>query len=121
MSVSPDPSTPEEGSSRSDGVGRALALHESSCFQELRRAYRHFSFFWVTVSLIWYLLYVLLGMYAKPFMSVEVAGRVNVAFIFGLSQFALTFFIAWRYLRYATRNLDPRATKIKVTWVRTND
>jgi uncharacterized membrane protein (DUF485 family) len=40
-------------------------------------------------------------------------GNINVALLFGLLQFVSTFLIAWFYSRYAARNLDPTADKIR--------
>ncbi len=46
-------------------------------------------------------------------MSIKVVGNINVALIFGLLQFVSTFLIAWLYSRYADRNLDPVADRIR--------
>jgi uncharacterized membrane protein (DUF485 family) len=56
---------------------------------------------------------VILSAYARGFMSMKVIGNINVALIFGLLQFLTTFVIAWLYARYASRNIDPIADRIK--------
>ena len=61
----------------------------------------------------WYLLYVLMSTWAGDFMSTKVVGNINVALIFGLLQFVSTFVIAWLYARYANRELDPIAAKLR--------
>jgi uncharacterized membrane protein (DUF485 family) len=63
--------------------------------------------------LIWYLVYVLLASYAPEFMATKVAGNINIGLIIGLLQFVSTFVIATVYVRYASRNLDPAAERIR--------
>ena len=78
-------------------------------FIELRRRYRGFVFPATVAFLSWYLLYVLMSNWATDFMSKQVVGNINVALIFGLLQFATTFFLAWLYSRFSTARLDPLA------------
>jgi uncharacterized membrane protein (DUF485 family) len=63
--------------------------------------------------LAWYFLYVLLADYAKDFMSHKVFGNVNVALLIGLGQFASTFIITTIYARWADRQLDPAAERMR--------
>jgi uncharacterized membrane protein (DUF485 family) len=42
-----------------------------------------------------------------------VFGNINVAFLLAISQFVTTFGIAWLYDRFATKNLDGAAEKLK--------
>ncbi len=88
-------------------------LHESSEFQELRRRFRGFVFPATVAFMFWYLLYVVMSSWAHDFMSTPVFGVVNVAVVFGLLQFASTFFIAWLYGRYMNRNVDPLARELE--------
>ena len=37
----------------------------------------------------------------------------SMALVFGLLQFVSTFLIAWLYVRYADRRLDPLAAQLK--------
>ena len=46
-------------------------------------------------------------------MGIKIIGNINVALVLGLLQFISTFVIAWAYSRYADRNMDPLAEKIK--------
>jgi uncharacterized membrane protein (DUF485 family) len=41
--------------------------------------------------------------YAPQFMSTPVLGPVNIAYLFALSQFFVAWFIAWLYVRAASR------------------
>jgi uncharacterized membrane protein (DUF485 family) len=61
----------------------------------------------------WYLTYVLLASYAKPFMAIKLAGNVNVGLALGLLQFVSTFVITTLYVRFARREIDPAATEIR--------
>jgi len=45
---------------------------------------------------------VLVG-YAPKFMKTSVIGPVNIAYLFALSQFFMAWFIAWLYMRAASR------------------
>ena len=63
--------------------------------------------------LIWYGLYVLLGAFAHDFMATKVFGNVNVGLLIGLGQFLTTFVITGLYVRFANRELDPRAAAIR--------
>ena len=88
-------------------------LAASKEFAELRRRYRGFAFPWTVAFLVWYLLYVVMSMWAHDFMSTKIVGNINVALVFGLLQFVSTFLIAWAYARYADRRLDPVADRIR--------
>ena len=82
-------------------------------FRQLRSRYRSFAIPWTVAFLAWYLLYVLLSVFATDFMSTRVVGNINVALILGLLQFASTFLIAWLYSRYAAAKLDPLARQLE--------
>lgn len=45
-------------------------------------------------------------------MAYRVLGHVDVALLFGLSQVAATFVLAWRHVRHAREVLDPLAAQI---------
>lgn len=82
-------------------------------FQGLRRSLRRFVFPATVLFLAWYLLYVLMSAYARDFMSTELLGNINVAYVFGLLQFVSTFAIAYVYARYADRHFDPVADRLR--------
>lgn len=126
--TSPTPSTPEAPPSdgaapprlTKDGPTTArpttaqfAEVQASAEFGELRRTYRSFAFPLTIGFISWYLLYVLLSIYADDFMGTKLFGNINVALILGLAQFATTFLIAWFYARHAARELDPKADAIK--------
>jgi len=84
-------------------------LHEMPEFTELRKRYRGFVFPATVAFLAWYLLYVVMSMWAGDFMDTKVAGNINVALVFGLLQFLTTFALAWVYSSFSTKKLDPLA------------
>ena len=46
-------------------------------------------------------------------MAIKVFGNINVGLIIGLGQFLTTFVITGLYVRFANRELDPRAAAIR--------
>lgn len=90
-----------------------LAMQASPEFQELRTRLRRFVFPMTAFFLVWYGLYVALGAFAHDFMAIRVFGNVNVGLLIGLGQFLTTFLITGLYVRFANKELDPRATAIR--------
>lgn len=88
-------------------------MQASPQFQELRHRLRRFVFPMTGLFLLWYLTYVLAATYAPGFMATKVFGEVNVGFLMGIGQFISTFVITAVYVRYANRELDPRAAAIR--------
>ena len=89
------------------------AAQRSPEFQELRKTHRGFVFPLAVVFLVWYLLYVVLAMYAPDLFAIRVFGNVNLGVILGLLQFVTTFAITGAYVSFANRKLDPKATAIR--------
>jgi uncharacterized membrane protein (DUF485 family) len=94
-------------------VQNYLAVQASPDFQELRNKLRRFVFPMSAVFLLWYFAYVLLGAFAHDFMAIKVWGDINVGLLIGLGQFLSTFIITGIYVRFANRELDPRAEAIR--------
>ncbi|GGL04134.1 DUF485 domain-containing protein [Nocardia jinanensis] len=90
-----------------------VAAQNSPEFQELRNRLRRFIFPMAALFLLWYLGYVLLGAYAHDFMATRVFGEVNIGLLLGLGQFVSTFVITGLYVRFANRELDPRAAALR--------
>lgn len=91
-----------------------IAMRESAEFGKLRGAYRNFTFPPMTVAFFsWYIVYVLAAVFAPGFMGTELPGGWNVGLAFGIAQFATTFIITWVYVKYANKNIEPRAAKIR--------
>ncbi len=92
---------------------RALEIQGSEEFQELRKTLRRFVFPMTGFFLAWYGLYVVLGAFAHDFMAIKLLGNINVGLVLGLGQFLTTFVITGLYVRFANRELDPRAAAIR--------
>ncbi|MDF3280721.1 DUF485 domain-containing protein [Gordonia sp. N1V] len=90
-----------------------IAMQASPQFQDLKRTLRRFVFPMTAFFLLWYALYVLLGAFAHDFMATPVWGDINIGLVLGLLQFVTTFAITGIYVRFANRELDPRAEAIR--------
>lgn len=96
-----------------DSTARYLAVQQSAEFRDLRSRFRKFVFPLTGLFLAWYFLYVILAAFAPGFMSVRVWGNINIGLVFGLLQFASTFAITVAYVRWADRNFDPAAERLR--------
>ncbi len=88
-------------------------VQASEEFSELRRRFRRFVFPVTGLFLAWYFLYVILAAYADDFMSTKVLGNINIGLILGLLQFVSTFAITMIYARWADREFDPTADRLR--------
>ncbi|KGM19215.1 hypothetical protein MA47_01960 [Corynebacterium auriscanis] len=98
-----------------------IAAQQSAEFQELRTKQRGFTFPLAIAGIAWFVVYVLLAMYAPSFMSIRVLGNINIAILMGVAQFVTTFAITWAYVKYADKHLEPRSRAIREALERTND
>ena len=113
MSQPTDP--PAGGASRrTPDAAEFAAMQASPEFQELRSRFRAFVFPMTIAFLVWYFLYVLLSIYATGFMGTKVLGNITWGLIIGLGQFVTTFLITFLYIRFANRQIDPRAEAIRL-------
>ena len=90
-----------------------VEVQKSEEFKDLRKSHRSFVFPVAVGFLLWYFAYVLLAAYAHEFMSIKVAGSINIGLVMGLLQFVTTFGITTWYVRYANNKLDPQAAEIR--------
>jgi len=91
-----------------------VEVQGSAEFAELTKRFRGFAFPMTAAFLIWYFGYVLLSVYAKPFMAQEIGlGHVNIGTLLGLLQFVTTFLITWLYMRHMNKNIDPLSAKLR--------
>ena len=90
-----------------------VRIHQSKDFALLRQKFRSFVIPTTVAFMSWYLLYVVMSSWAGDFMSIKLVGNINVALVFGLLQFVSTFVIARMYSTYASRELDPLASKLQ--------
>jgi uncharacterized membrane protein (DUF485 family) len=111
--MSTDQPTRADGPDGAAGAAGYQQVQQSAEFQGLRTAFRRFVFPLTAFFLIWYFLYVALAAYAPDFMSHKLAGNINVGLVFGLLQFVSTFAITMTYARWADRQFDPVADRLR--------
>ncbi|NDK92118.1 DUF485 domain-containing protein [Gordonia desulfuricans] len=90
-----------------------IAMQASPQFRDLKRSLLRFVIPMTAFFLLWYAVYVLLGAFAHDFMATPVWGNINLGLILGLLQFVTTFAITFAYVRFANRDLDPKAAAIR--------
>lgn len=88
-------------------------VQQSEQFADLKKVFRSFAFPMTVVFLVWYLAYVFSSIFAKDLMMTPVFGNVTLGFLFGIAQFASTFFITWLYIRHMNKKVDPIAGEIR--------
>lgn len=88
-------------------------MQESAQFQQLRSTFRNFTFPMSVLFFVWFLAYVLLATYNPALMGKPIFGTINLGVIMGLLQFVTTFLITWIYIKFANKNLEPRAAAIR--------
>lgn len=86
-----------------------LAAEHSSEFQELVHKRRSFVIPALAFVFFWYFGFIALAGYAPDFMGESVYEGVTIGYVLALSQFVMTWFLAWLYLRRAERDFDPLA------------
>jgi uncharacterized membrane protein (DUF485 family) len=85
-------------------------------------ARRHGRFVWPMTAffLVYYMLLMWLPSVAPGLMGRKVVGNFTFAYLFALSQFVMTFLVAWAYTRFARRRLDPLVDSIRARAGRTS-
>ena len=86
-----------------------LAAERSPEFQELVKKRRSFVIPALAFVFVWYFGFIALAGYAPDFMGESVIEGVTIGYLFALSQFVMTWVLAWLYLRRAERVFDPLA------------
>ena len=88
-------------------------VQHSADFTELRSRFRRFVFPLCGLFLAWYFLFVILSAFAPDFMGTKVVGNITIGLVFGLLQFVSTFAITMLYVRWADREFDPTADRLR--------
>jgi len=99
----------------SDPVGTESAadvIGEDPELEALQRRHRGFVFPATLFTLVFYMALILAAGYAPGFMSRRVFGAINVAYLFALAQFVMTFVLAYLYTRFARNTFDPMANDL---------
>ena len=103
----------EENERRRLSPEEYLQAQRSPEFAELRKRFRAFAFPMTVAFLAWYLLYVLLSIYASDFMGTKVFGNITTGILLGLGQFLSTFVITHVYVAHANKRTDPISDEMR--------
>ncbi len=87
-------------------------ISQDEIYMQLKGKYRRLILIVGLVAGGWYLLYVMACEFARSFMTYRLFGRVNVALVFGVLEFASTFVIAGRFARFSRDVVDPLAAQV---------
>ena len=98
---------------REPSADEFIAMQKSPQFEKLRSTYRKFAFPMTVAFMVWYLLYVVVAVFAHDFMAIEIGGGFNIGLVFGLRQFVTTFLITWLYIQFANKQIEPQAAAIR--------
>ncbi len=98
--------TTDRDSSSASGVDWDAAA-KSPEFQELLRKRRSFVVPVLGFVFVWYFGFIALAGYAPDFMGESIYQGFTVGYLLALSQFVMTWFLGWLYLRQADRVFDP--------------
>ena len=105
---------------RTNGEARAAqpsaidwtAAEQTPQFRELVRRRRRFVVPATIFFLAWYLGFIVLAGYAPDFMGEQfLTDGLTVGYMLALSQFVMTWGLAWLYLRKSDRHFDPLAKR----------
>ena len=86
-----------------------VAAEQSPEFRELVRKRRSFVIPALAFVFVWYFGFIALAGYAPDFMGERLIDGFTVGYALALSQFVMTWFLGWLYLRKADRDFDPLA------------
>jgi uncharacterized membrane protein (DUF485 family) len=87
------------------------AAARSPEFQELTQRRRSFVIPALAFVFVWYFGFIALAGYAPDFMGERLIDGFTVGYALALSQFLMTWFLGWLYLRKSDRVFDPLARR----------
>ena len=87
------------------------SVEASPEFQELVHRRRAFVIPSLAFVFVWYFGFIALAGYAPDFMGESIYEGFTVGYLLALSQFVMTWFFGWLYLRQADRVFDPLAKR----------
>lgn len=88
-------------------------LQGSAEFRLLRTRYLRAGLVMTVCFLGWYLLYVVMSVFARDVMAHRLTGRIDVALVFGVLQIGVAFVLAWCFARYVRSAIEPPADRIR--------
>ena len=87
------------------------AAAESPEFEELLAKRRSFVIPVLAFVFFWYFGFIALAGYAPDFMGERLIDGFTVGYALALSQFVMTWYLGWLYLRKSDRDFDPLARR----------
>lgn len=105
----PGPGRPAVGA----GDGRWELVRQSEDFRALVRAKRRFIVPATIFFLVWCLLLPLGNGLAPSLMKTKVVGNINLAYLFALSEFLMTWAITYLYIRRSEGVFDGLAARVR--------
>ncbi|HEY1358323.1 MAG TPA: DUF485 domain-containing protein [Thermoleophilaceae bacterium] len=91
------------------------ALEQTPEFRELGERRRRFVAVALTIFTVWFGGFLILAAYARDFMTKQPIGSISWAYILALSLIAMTWGIAYAYLRWSDSRLEPLAERARRT------
>jgi uncharacterized membrane protein (DUF485 family) len=88
------------------------AILKNADFMHLQRKKSSFLFGLWTVGVIPYFLLIISAGYFPELLRIKVLGRMNIGYLFCLSQFFLTIALGVYYIRRTGRDFDPLTKKL---------
>lgn len=82
-------------------------------FLDLKKTFRSFTFPMSIAFFVWYVFYVVLATYQPELMGKDMFLGMNLGIFLGILQFVTTFIITAVYIKYANKNIEPKATRIR--------
>lgn len=102
---------PVSGPTKGDPEINWKAAAESPEFKELLKKRRSFVLPVLGFVFLWYFGFIALAGYAPEFMGESIYEGFTVGYLLALSQFVMTWFLGWLYLRKADSVFDPLARR----------
>ena len=88
----------------------AIAQHPK--YLQLKREKRSFLFGWWIASSIYYFSLTILSGYAPSLFKIKLLGVINFGYLFILSQFVMSFFVALYYTKVANNKFDRMTAEL---------
>lgn len=89
------------------------AVRQTPEFRDLVRSKRRFIIPATIFFLVWYLLLPLGNGLAPGLMKTKLIGNINLAYLFALSEFVMTWIITYLYINRAEKVFDGLAAKVR--------
>jgi uncharacterized membrane protein (DUF485 family) len=86
-------------------------VRDSAEFAELAARRRRLTIALMAVFVVWYGAFLVLAAYARHFMGESIYRGFTVGYLLALSLIAMTWLLAWVYIRVSNKELEPLAQR----------